>query len=204
MIIDKILQNRMKKEWRKRNSHNETFMNNIFQIDRVSVGNYTYGDLTVLSFNEIQQLSIGNFCSIASGVTFVLSADHITNHISTFPFKVKTLHSAKYEAISKGDIVVDDDVWIGQNAVILSGVHIGQGAVIAAGAVVNKDVAPYTIVGGIPAKPIKRRFSENLIEELMKIDYGKIDKKFVEDHLDDFYEEITSVEQVQRIIGENK
>lgn len=196
MIVDRILQNRMKKKWRKRNTHNETNMNNIFQMDCVTVGNYTYGELTVLSFNEMQKLSIGSFCSIASGVTFVLSADHVTEHISTFPFKVKALHVAKFEAISKGDIIIDDDVWIGQNAIILSGVHIGQGAIIAAGAVVDKDVEPYTIVGGVPAKPIKYRFDKKIIEELLKIDYSKLNKDLIEEHIDEFYVKLENAEQL--------
>lgn len=84
--------------------------------------------------------------------------------VSTYPFKRKLFHGGE-EAVSKGDIIVGDDVWVGYGATILSGVHIGQGAVIAAGAVVNKDVPPYAIVGGIPAKVIKYRFSESVCKK---------------------------------------
>ena len=94
------------------------------------------------------------------------------------------------EAISKGDIIVGDDVWIGYGATILSGVYIGQGAVIAVGAVVSKDVPAYAIVGGIPAKVIKYRFSESVCKTLEKIDYSKIDEEFVKKHIDELYEEI--------------
>ena len=75
--------------------------------------------------------------------------------------------------LTNGDIVVGDDVWVGQRAIIMSGVNIGQGAVIGAGAIVTKNVPPYAIVGGIPAKVIRYRFSEELIQELLKIDYSK-------------------------------
>lgn len=192
-----------RKNWRKRNSHNETYLKEMANNQLIEVGRGTYGLIDVQMFSDKYKLRIGNYCSIGPNVMFVLSSEHPLNHISTFPFKVKCLHQ-EYEATSKGDIVIDDDVWIGCNVTIMSGVHIGQGAVIAAGAIVTKNVPPYAIVAGNPARVIRYRFAEDIIEELMKIDYGKIDKKFVEDHLDDFYEEITSVEQVQRIIGENK
>ena len=91
------------------------------------------------------------------------------------------------EAISKGDIIVDDDVWIGYGATILSGVHIGQGAVIAAGAVVTKDVPPYAIVGGVPAKVIKYRFSPEIIQQLMKLDYSKLTEDMIRERIDDLY-----------------
>ena len=95
-----------------------------------------------------------------------------------------------YEGQSKGDIVVADDVWIGNRAMIMSGVHIGQGAVIAAGAVVTKDVPPYAVVGGVPACVIKYRFSEKVIKELVKIDYSKLDKRVVCDELEKLYIEV--------------
>ena len=91
------------------------------------------------------------------------------------------------EAISKGDIIIDDDVWIGYGATILSGVHISQGAVVAACAVVTKDVPPYAIVGGVPAKVIKYRFEPEMIEELMKVDYSKLTKEQIEQHIDELY-----------------
>ena len=109
--------------------------------------------------------------------------------VSTYPFKKLMLHGEQ-EAISKGDIIIEDDVWIGYGAIILSGVHIGQGAAIAAGAVVSKDVPAYAIVGGVPAKIIKYRFSESVRRQLEKIDFSKIENKFVEEHISQLYEEI--------------
>lgn len=101
--------------------------------------------------------------------------DHPLSYLSTHPFLYyknrgfigKTLN--KYENIPK--VIIEDDVWIGCNAVIKQGVHIGKGAVIAAGAVVVKDVSPYTIVGGVPAKVIKQRFTSDIVNDLLKIDW---------------------------------
>lgn len=192
-----------KRCWRKTNKHNETYAVNIFNPDHVKVGNYTYGELNVLNANEHENLYIGNFCSIASNVTFVLNADHNTKTLSTYPFKVKCLKSCKFEAISKGDIIVDDDVWLGTNAVILSGVHIGQGAVVAAGAVVTNDVPPYAVVGGIPAKILKFRFDSQIIHTLLSIDFSKLSKKWVSENLDLLYQEMNE-ETLQKVLKKIK
>ena len=127
-----------KRKWRKLNPNNFTNAEDLFDPSCVYVDDYTYGGLRVLTYNKTNKLKIGRFCSIAQNVMFILSADHYTGHISSYPFKVKIME-ADQEGISKGDIVVEDDVWIGYGATIMSGVHIGQGAVIAAGAVVTKD-----------------------------------------------------------------
>ena len=185
------------KKWREINSHNSTTMNNDFDMNLVSVGKYTYGELNVLNFSEDKRLSIGNYCSIASNVTFAVCSEHTMNTISTFPFKVKCLSSVAFEALSKGDIIVEDDVWIGQNAVVLSGVRIGQGAIVAAGAIVTKDVPPYAIVGGNPAKIIKYRFKQELIDELIKVDFGALSRTEINEHIDELYMEITDVEQLE-------
>ena len=92
--------------------------------------------------------------------------------------------------------MVDNDVWIGYGATILSGVHIGQGAVIAAGAVVTKDVPPYAIVGGVPAKVIKYRFEESTIKDLLMIDYTKLTKEMIEQHVNNLYEPLTELAQL--------
>lgn len=192
-----IARQKRAKMWREYNQNNSTTCANEFDPRNVEVGNYTYGELTVLNFGENEKLKIGSFCSIASGVVFSLNADHFTNHISTFPFKVKVLNEQIKEAASKGDIIVDDDVWIGQNAIILSGVHIGQGSVIAAGAVVSKDVPAYAIVGGVPAKVIKYRFEPEMIDELLKLDYSKLTKEMIEEHVGELYQELTDVKQLE-------
>lgn len=180
---------RFKKKWRKQNKHNFTVAVNIFNRKLVRVGNFTYGSLRIISANNKSALTIGNFCSIAEDVVFVLDADHPLTYLSTYPFKVKILRE-RAEAISKGDIVIDDDVWIGFRATILSGVHIGQGAVIAAGAVVAKDVPPYAIVGGVPAKIIKYRFDENERNKLLNFNFSNLDSEFVEKNLDLLYKDI--------------
>lgn len=118
-------------------------------------------------------LIIGKFCSIACGAKFIFtSANHTMDSLSTYPFPlfyeewdlpVSEITSAWD---NKGDIVIGNDVWIGYEAVILSGVHIGDGAIIGTRAAVTKDVEPYTIVGGVPAKPIRKRFNQETVEKL--------------------------------------
>lgn len=176
-IVKKMKLNKFRKKWRYINKNNETIPMNIFDSKLVSVGEYSYGELNVISFNKNSKLKIGSLCSIAQNVKFILDADHRIDTISTFPFKVKIFKEIKYEAISKGDIIIEDDVWIGYGAMILSGVKIGQGAVIAAGAIVTRDVPPYAIVGGIPARVLKYRFSQDIIEKLLNIDYSKFNRK---------------------------
>ena len=195
-ILSEIRISLYKIKWRKHNKHNGTYPITLFDENTVNVGNMTYGELYVLKYGKQGKLSIGNFCSIAPQVAFILSADHYTNHISSFPFKVKMLGAVELESISKGDIIVEDDGWIGFGATILSGVTIGQGAVIAAGSVVTKDVPPYAIVGGVPAKVIKYRFPEKMIKELLKIDYGKLTNEMIKKQVDDLYTELNDTDQL--------
>lgn len=185
----------LNKSLKERTGNHNVFLEREAFPDLIDVGKNTYGPINALMFNRDSKLIIGNFCSIAPRVSFIVSADHYTNHISSFPFKVKVLGES-YEGVSKGDIIVDDDVWIGYGATIMSGVHIGQGAVVAAGAVVTKDVPPYAIVGGVPAKVIKYRFEPEMIEELLKIDYSKLTKEDIEKHIDDLYTELKDPSQL--------
>ena len=185
------------RKWREKNLHNETFLTYpLFDVNCVTVGKGTYGPINVEMSRHDTYLKIGNFCSIANGVTFVLSAEHNTSLISTYPFKVLYTKTAQSEALAKGDIVVDDDVWIGYGATILSGVHIGQGAVIAAGAIVTKDVEPYQIAAGVPAKPIKYRFDKEMIDELLKVDFSALDRETIEKNIDTLYSPLENVEQL--------
>lgn len=187
-------------KWLKRNMHNQTIANNFFNIDLVEVGNASYGELNVISFANKCRLYIGNYVSIAQEVVFLLDVEHRLDCISTYPFKVKTVKLCKAEAFGKGDIIVDDDVWIGYRAIILSGVHLGKGAIIAAGAVVTKDVPPYAIVGGNPAKVIKYRFDKNIIDKLMEFDFEKLENDFVKENIDRFYESIDNLELVKEMV----
>ena len=173
---------------------------NYFSKENVHAGKYSYGEVNVVSFNNKSQLFIGNYVSIAQNVSFLLDADHNITTVSSYPFRTKILKKGD-EAISKGDIVVDDDVWIGYGATILSGVHIGQGAVVAAGAVVTKDVEPYVIVGGVPAKTIKYRFDQTVINYLLTLDYNNLDEDLIHEHIDDLYTPIEdkSLEEITRM-----
>lgn len=184
-----------RKKWREKNSHNTTIAANQFNMDVVEVGRETYGAIRVLNYGTGQKLKIGNYCSLAQEVMFVLDADHYVDTISTFPFKVKIM-GQPLEGVSKGDIIVEDDVWIGYRSTILSGVRIGQGAVVAAGAVVTKDVPPYAIVGGVPAKVLKYRFSNELIEELKQVDFSKLSKEDVEKNINNLYIKLEKEEQL--------
>ena len=208
MILEKIFSKlnflKKKKKWRKLNPDNLTTTKNDFDFSAVSVGKGTYGELEVYTFNDGPTLRIGNYCSIAPSVKFVLSADHYLNHVSTYPFKAKLVSPESKEGVSKGDIIVGDDVWIGIGSIILSGVNIGQGAVISAGAVVTKDVPPYAVVGGVPAKVIKYRFDAETIKELLKIDFSALNKDAINLHIDDLYKELTDKEQLDWLIGLKK
>lgn len=118
------------------------------------------------------KLIIGKFCQIATGVEFVMNgANHQMNAVSTFPFYTMEGWEMAPPAISdlpfKGDTIVGNDVWIGQNAVILPGVHIGDGAIIGANSVVGRDIPPYTIVVGNPARETRKRFDDELIRLLL-------------------------------------
>lgn len=208
MILRKIglilYKHKLSKQWRKKNFHNKTVIGNCFNQKCVNVGNGTYGTLNILTERDDVKLSIGSYCSIAQEVLFVLSSEHPLNSVSTYPFKVMTLGIA-HEAGSKGDIIIDDDVWIGARAIIMSGVHIGQGAVIGAGAVVTKNVPPYAIVGGVPAKTIKFRFPQAIVDKLMYVDFSKIDIETVKNNVDNLYmniEENTDLSWLPNKLGE--
>ena len=193
----RIIEKKRNKEWRDLNKDNFTSLKSFVPFDCIKIGRYTYGDIEVLRLDDTSILCIGNFCSIAPKVCFLMGSEHFTNHISTYPFKVKVLNMTSHEATSKGDIIIDDDVWIGYGSTILSGVHIGQGAIIAAGSVVTKDIPPYAIVGGVPAKVIKYRFNDELISELLKIDFGKLNSEMIQEHIDDLYRNLTDMEQLK-------
>ena len=160
------------------------YENEIYVKPTITRPNIIVGDFTYIADSEFEshvthhyewngdKLIIGKFCQIAAGVEFVMNgANHQMNAVSTFPFY--TLEGWEMEPPSpcdlplKGDTVIGNDVWIGQNAVILPGVHIGDGAIIGANSVVGKDVGPYTIVVGNPARVLRKRFSDELIDLLL-------------------------------------
>lgn len=137
-----------------------------------------------------EKLIIGKYCSIACGAKFMFtSGNHKMASLSTYPFPLFDeewgLNGANITDAwdNNGDIVIGNDVWIGYEAVIMQGVHIGDGAIIGTRAVVTKDVAPYTIVGGVPAKEIRKRFSEDVIEKLLELQWWNWDDEKVQRNL---------------------
>ena len=165
------------------------YLKNVVSDPNIEIGDYTmYNDYVrdprdfaknnVLYHYPVNgdKLKIGKFCSIACGAKFLFtSGNHAMQSISTYPFPIffeewnldgRNIRSAWD---NKGDIIIGSDVWIGYEAVIMAGVIIGDGAIIAARAVVTKDVPPYTIVGGVPAKIIRKRFDDATIERLEKL-----------------------------------
>lgn len=163
----------------------------------ITVGDFTmYNDFvndpTLFENNNVlyhypinhDKLQIGKFCSIACGAKFLFnSANHTLSSLSTYPFPLffEEWGLEKKDVTNawdnKGDIVIGNDVWIGYEAVVLAGVTIGDGAIIGTRAVVTKNVPPYTIVGGVPAKPIKKRFSEETISALLEIQWWNWSKE---------------------------
>ena len=186
------------------------FLKNVVKNPRIIVGDYTYYDdfEDVYNFEKNvkyhfdfigDKLIIGKFCMIASGVTFIMNGgNHLTETITSYPFAIfgngweQAMEGKEYP--TKGDTIIGNDVWIGYKATIMPGVHIGDGAVVAASSVVTKDVEPYAIVGGNPAREIKKRFSEDQIEKLLELKWWEWDieritqnvKKLTGKNLDDF------------------
>ncbi|MCS3230698.1 CatB-related O-acetyltransferase [Bacteroides thetaiotaomicron] len=176
----------MKKIYPRTGDTQTVYLNAVVKDPSIEVGDYTiYNDFVsdplLFEQNNVlyhypinhERLIIGKFCSIACGAKFLFNcANHTLKSLSTytFPLFYKDWDLEKSDVATawdnKGDIVIGNDVWIGYEAVIMAGVHIGNGAIIAARAVVTKDVPPYTIVGGVPARPIRKRFDEEVIQEL--------------------------------------
>ena len=136
------------------------------------------------------KLIIGKFCSIACGAKFIFnSANHTLTSLSTYPFPLfyEEWELEKEDVTeawdNKGDIIIGNDVWIGYEAVILAGVMIGDGAIIGTRAVVTKDVPPYTIVGGVPTKPIRKRFNDETIAELLRLKWWDWSEKKISQNI---------------------
>lgn len=204
-MLEKLKLLRCKKKWKKINKDNFTEMGNrMFNINKVSIKTGTYGEINVIQFdrNTENKLLIGRYCSIAPEVHFLLDGEHPYNCISTYPFKTRYINGEEDFSSSKGNIVLEDDVWIGYRTTILSGVHIGQGAIIAAGSVVVKDVPPYAIVGGVPASIIKYRFDKNIISILKnKLNFEKIDEQFIKEEKNLLYKRIGKEEEIKHLMN---
>lgn len=187
---------RFVKEFRAMNKHNQIYPGTMFPIDIVSVGSYSYGELNLIAYdqnNKIDTLKIGNFVSISSGVKFLLHENHQTETFTTFPLRSVLLGKPfPGDMMARGSIVIDDEVWIGNGAMLLSGVHVGKGAIIAAGSVVTKDVPPYALVGGVPARVIKFRFDHVTRERLTRLRLSGLAIDEIIQNLDLFYKRIDS------------
>ena len=193
------------------------YLKNAITNSSITVGDYTmYNDFvndpTNFEKNNVlyhypinhDKLFIGKFCSIACGAKFLFnSANHTMASLSTYPFPLffdeweleKTNVMDAWD--NKGDIVVGNDVWIGYEAVILAGVTIGDGAVIGARAVVTKEVPPYTVVGGVPAKPIKKRFNDETITELLKLKWWNWSEEKISQNIKSI--QSGNIERIRRI-----
>lgn len=146
------------------------------------IGEYTYGRPKV--YAKVGDFSIGRFCSIASGVKVLAGAEHQTTWVTSYNFEKFSEVSGKEMTYSKGKVTVGNDVWIGEDVFILSGVTIGDGAVVGARAVVSKNIKPYEIVAGNPARHIRFRFDEETIKELLEIKWWDWDIEKIKDNFD--------------------
>lgn len=180
------------------------YLKNVITNPDIEIGDYTmyndfYHDPMDFQKNNVlyhypinhDRLIIGKFCSIACGAKFIFtSANHSLKSLSTYPFPIffeewdLDVTNITNAWDNKGDIIIGNDVWIGYEAIILSGVTIGDGAIIGTRAVVTKDVAPYTIVGGVPAKPIRKRFDDKTIAKLYELKWWDWPKERIKANLE--------------------
>ena len=147
---------------------------------RATVGRHSYGAPRVLWWGEDASLAIGKFCSIAENVTILLGGEHRLDWVTTFPFTElgeawPSRHDMPGHPATKGDVRIGHDVWIGRDATILSGVTIGNGAVVGAGAVLSRDVPAYGIAAGNPARTIRTRFGDALVDALERVRWWDLD-----------------------------
>lgn len=174
------------------------FLKNMIKNPNIIVGDYTYYDdpndnqsfeKNVLYHFDFMgdKLIIGKFCQIATGVRFIMNgSNHAMDGISTYPFKVfgGAWANAPMNAVSKGDTVIGNDVWIGNSVTIMQGINIGDGAIIGTNSLVTKDVPPYTIVGGNPAKIIRQRFDPETTDFLLKLKWWDWSFEKIAAHID--------------------
>ena len=146
------------------------------------IGRGTYGSPEIITWQEGATLKIGAFCSIAEGVKFFLGGEHRVDWVTTYPFSF-LWESGRHitgHPKTKGDVIVGNDVWIGAEAVIMSGVKIGDGAVVGARAVVTKNMEPYAIYAGNPARLVKKRFDEKTIQQLLALEWWNFTDEEIE------------------------
>lgn len=147
------------------------FTNKKKGFEKYNIGDWTYGKPDVYRYGCDTDLKIGKFCSIAAGVSIMLGGEHHFEWVTSYPFSQLFPEAKDYPGypVSKGDVVIGNDVWIGRDAMILSGVTIGDGAVVAAKSLVAKDIPPFAVVGGVPAKILRYRFPSEQVDSLLEI-----------------------------------
>lgn len=195
------------------------YIKNLPARSNVEIGDYTYYSDNRHSpenfYEHIQhhyeflgdKLIIGKFCAIAEGITFIMNgANHRMDGLTTYPFNI---FARGWEKVTptvaqlpfKGDTVIGNDVWIGQYVTIMPGIKIGDGAIIAANATVVKDIEPYTVVGGNPAKPIKKRFSDEMIALLLKLQWWNWDENKIFGNLEALVA-VNDIASLKKLLGE--
>ncbi len=180
---------RLQKQWRRRNAHNATVLCEPFPLDIVTVGRGSYGELHVMShYPETERLVIGDYVSIAPDVHILLGGNHQTRTLFTYPIRSRVIggHCAE-DARTHGTVTIGDEVWIGYGATILSGVTVGRGAIVAAKAVVTRDVPPFAVVGGNPARIIRYRLPQETVALLDGLRLADIPEQQWGSLLEDLY-----------------
>ncbi|KRO04552.1 streptogramin A resistance protein [Levilactobacillus paucivorans] len=193
------------------------FLKNVVHRPNILVGDYTYYDDPVdpLAFEQHvthhyeflgDRLIIGKFCAIARGIEFIMNgANHAMAGMTTYPFNIlggdwQQFTPTLSDLPLKGDTVVGNDVWFGQNVTVLPGVQIGDGAIVGANSVVTQDVAPYTIVGGNPAKLIRPRFEPAVVAALERLAWWDRDPDWITAHIPTLVQQSVTVSAVENLL----
>lgn len=177
---------------------------------QIELGRFTYGfsSVKLLSYDSVDtKLKIGSFCSLGLNLTILTSGEHPTKYISTYPFGhpkfVEKIggDSNCWKSFSKGDVEIGNDVWVGFGVTILSGVNIGSGSVIAANSTVTKNVEPYSVVGGNPARLIRKRFDDKVIDLLLILKWWELELKDIKEISITLSKTIPCVEKIEELIN---